>query len=112
MVHAGRIDEVNAYCLCDVAQTAAIFLRVELLRGNIDRPRYRELARGMLAFIDAQPKLGEIAGKINRESFTLGEVTAPPAPPPTPRDESAPARPADPSSAPPDDETAPETPTV
>ncbi|HEY5145763.1 MAG TPA: 3'-5' exonuclease [Polyangiaceae bacterium] len=112
MVHAGRIDEVNAYCLCDVAQTAAIFLRVELLRGNIDRPRYRELARGMLAFIDAHPKLGEIAGKINRESFTLGEVTAPPAPAPAPRDESAPAPPAEPSSAPPDDDAAPETPTV
>ena len=32
MVHAGKLDEVNTYCLCDVVQTAAIFLRVELLR--------------------------------------------------------------------------------
>jgi predicted PolB exonuclease-like 3'-5' exonuclease len=99
MVHAGRIDEVNAYCLCDVAQTAAIFLRVELLRGNIDRRRYRELARGMLAFIDTQPLLGEIAGKIDRESFTLGEVTAPPAPPPPP------PRPPEPSPVPDEDTT-------
>ena len=62
---------MNAYCLCDVAQTAAIFLRVELLRGSFDRPRYHELARGMLAFIDEQPRLAEIAGKIDRESFAL-----------------------------------------
>jgi hypothetical protein len=71
MVHAGRLDEVNAYCLCDVAQTAAIFLRVELLRGTYDRARYQELARGMLAFIDEHPRLGAIAGKINREVFAL-----------------------------------------
>jgi predicted PolB exonuclease-like 3'-5' exonuclease len=90
MVHAGRIDEVNAYCLCDVAQTAAIFLRVELLRGNVDRMRYRALARGMLAFIDEHPKLGEIAGKINRDSFTLGEVTAPPVPAPAREPQPAP----------------------
>jgi predicted PolB exonuclease-like 3'-5' exonuclease len=77
LVTAGKIDEVNAYCLCDVTQTAAIFLRVELLRGSYDRPRYRELAQGMLAFIDAHPKLGEIAGRIDRESFTLSRSSAP-----------------------------------
>jgi 3'-5' exonuclease len=84
MVHAGRLDEVNAYCLCDVAQTAAIFLRVELLRGSFDRPRYRELARAMLAFIDEQPRLGEIAAKINRPSFTLADAMAVPTPPDAP----------------------------
>jgi predicted PolB exonuclease-like 3'-5' exonuclease len=71
MVHAGKLDEVNAYCLCDVVQTAAIFLRVELLRGTFDRARYQELARGMLAFIDAEPRLAPIADKIARESFVL-----------------------------------------
>ena len=81
LVTAGKIDEVNAYCLCDVTQTAAIFLRVELLRGCYDRPRYRELAHGMLAFIDAHPKLGEIAGKINRDSFTLSQRDAQERPP-------------------------------
>jgi predicted PolB exonuclease-like 3'-5' exonuclease len=110
MVHAGRMDEVNAYCLCDVAQTAAIFLRVELLRGVIDRTRYRALARGLLTFIDAHPRLGEIAGKIDRESFTLGEPIAPPAPaaPPPPRapQEPAPAR-DEPPPAPPRDSPPP-----
>ena len=35
MVHAGRLSEVRDYCLCDVVQTAAVFLRVQLLRGEL-----------------------------------------------------------------------------
>jgi hypothetical protein len=71
LVTAGKIDEVNAYCLCDVAQTAAIFLRVELLRGTLDRPHYREHARTLLAFIDEQPKLAPVAEKIDRKRFLV-----------------------------------------
>jgi 3'-5' exonuclease len=71
LVHAGRLEEVAAYCLCDVAQTAAIFLRVELLRGTFDRARYRELANALLAFFDEQPRLALIADKIDRRRFTL-----------------------------------------
>jgi predicted PolB exonuclease-like 3'-5' exonuclease len=76
LVHAGKLDEVSAYCLCDVAQTAAIFLRVELLRGAFDRARYRELAAGLLAFIDAQPKLEPIATKVDRRRFLLEDSGA------------------------------------
>jgi predicted PolB exonuclease-like 3'-5' exonuclease len=71
MVHAGRIAEVNAYCLCDVAQTAAIFLRVELLRGTFDRARYVELANALLAFIDAEPRVEPVAKAIDRARFLL-----------------------------------------
>src|SRR5580692_10078507 len=78
LVNAGKIDEVNAYCLCDVAQTAAIFLRVELLRGTFDRARYRELAAAMLAFVDEQPRLAPIRDKIDRARFGMTEKTPPP----------------------------------
>ena len=71
LVHAGKLDEVNAYCLCDVAQTAAIFLRVELLRGVFDRERYRAAARALLAFIDEQPRLAPVAEKIDRARFLI-----------------------------------------
>ena len=71
MVHAGQLEEVNSYCLCDVAQTAAIFLRVELLRGVFDRVRYRELARALLAFFDEQPRLLPVTEKVDRERFVL-----------------------------------------
>ncbi len=71
MVHAGRIDEVNAYCLCDVAQTAALFLRVQLLRGVIDRARYVTLARGLLAFFDADPRLAPVMSHVDRPRYEL-----------------------------------------
>jgi 3'-5' exonuclease len=75
MVHAGRIDEVNAYCLCDVAQTAAVFLRTQLLRGVLDRAQYTEHARGLLAFLDAEPRLGPVATLVDRQRFLLEPPT-------------------------------------
>jgi 3'-5' exonuclease len=79
MVHAGKIDEVNAYCLCDVAQTAAIFLRVELLRGSLGRDAFRERARALLAYLDEQPRVRPVVEKIDRARFTLeAEVKAAP----------------------------------
>ena len=71
LVHAGKIDEVNAYCLCDVVQTAAVFLRVELLRGSIEKARYKELATALLTFIDADPRLEPVAEKIDRTRFAM-----------------------------------------
>ncbi len=71
MVHAGRIDEVNAYCLCDVAQTAALFLRVQLLRGALPRERYVDLARGLLAFCDADPRLAPVMSAVDRPKYLL-----------------------------------------
>lgn len=79
MVHAGRLDEVNAYCLCDVVQTAAIFLRVELLRGTYHRARYVELARGLLAFVDAEPRVEPVAKAIDRARFLLEDPQPAPA---------------------------------
>ena len=71
LVHAGKLDEVNTYCLCDVAQTAAIFLRVELLRGTFDRDRYKELGKAMMTFIDEQPRLAPLAASVDRRRFLL-----------------------------------------
>jgi predicted PolB exonuclease-like 3'-5' exonuclease len=71
LVHAGKIDEVNAYCLCDVAQTAAIFLRVELLRGSLDRAAFRDRARALLAYLDEQPRVRPVVEKIDRARFVL-----------------------------------------
>ena len=79
MVHAGKIDEVNAYCLCDVAQTAGLFLRVQLLRGTLDRPNYVALSKTLLAFLDADPRLNPVTANVDRARFTLEEPqSAPP----------------------------------
>jgi len=36
----GRLKEINQYCVTDVLQTFLLFLRVELLRGKLDKPAY------------------------------------------------------------------------
>jgi len=73
MVHAGKLDEVNAYCLCDVAQTAAIFLRVELLRGALSREHYVAAGRGLLTFLDGEPRVTPVMAAANRARFLLEE---------------------------------------
>jgi predicted PolB exonuclease-like 3'-5' exonuclease len=73
MVHAGKLDEVNAYCLCDVAQTAAIFLRVELLRGVLSREQYVACARGLLTFLDSDSRVAPVMTATNRGRFLLDE---------------------------------------
>ena len=37
---AGRLDEIERYCLADVAQTALLFLRFQLLRGQLSPEAY------------------------------------------------------------------------
>jgi predicted PolB exonuclease-like 3'-5' exonuclease len=66
MVHAGRLAEVSAYCLCDVAQTAALFLRVQLLRGIFDRARYAEHMEALLQFFETDPRLAPVTGNLDR----------------------------------------------
>ena len=76
MVESGKIAEVNSYCLCDVAQTAAIFLRVELLRGALDRAAYTTLASALLTFLDGEPRVAEVVEKVDRERFLLTKPTS------------------------------------
>jgi predicted PolB exonuclease-like 3'-5' exonuclease len=71
MVRDGRIDEVNAYCLCDVAQTAALFLRVQLLRGVIERERFVTLGRNLLAFYDGEARLSPVMENTDRARYLL-----------------------------------------
>ncbi len=57
-MHAeGRIEEIRAYCLEDVVQTAFVFLRTELLRGRLDRAAYRERARLLWDGLAADPRV-------------------------------------------------------
>ena len=71
LVHQGRLQEVNDYCLCDVVQTAALLLRVQLLRGAFDRTRYQEKARALLSFVDQEPRVSAVATLIDRPRFLL-----------------------------------------
>lgn len=73
LVHAGRIQEVRDYCLCDVVQTAGLFLRTELLRGELDRDHYRDAMQKLITFIDADPRVAPVAEALDRARLLLDE---------------------------------------
>ena len=96
MVHAGRIKEVRDYCLCDVAQTAGVFLRVQLVRGEIDREQYLVAMRSLLALIKADPRLQPVAEALDERRLLL-ETESPPNPAPAAPVPAAPAPNAEPN---------------
>ena len=74
LVHAGRLQEVRDYCLCDVAQTAGVFLRLQLVRGEIDRERYVAAMTSLIQAIRQNPKLAPVASALNEERLLLREA--------------------------------------
>jgi predicted PolB exonuclease-like 3'-5' exonuclease len=77
MVALGEIESVRAYCLTDVAQLAAIFLRLQLVRGEIPMGHYRTYCKLFYEFLAKQPRLEELVSKIDRGSFMLDGVGEP-----------------------------------
>ena len=79
LIHAGKLDEVQAYCLCDVAQTAGVFLRVQLVRGQLDRDRYLLAMNDLISHIDADERMRPVAEAMDRNRLLLdgGEPAAP-----------------------------------
>lgn len=73
LVHAGKIQEVRNYCLCDVVQTAGLFLRTELLRGELDRAQYREAMLSLLELVDADARVAPVALALNRSRLLLDD---------------------------------------
>jgi predicted PolB exonuclease-like 3'-5' exonuclease len=61
----GRQKEVNQYCMTDVLQTYLLFLRVELLRGRMDKAAYDA------AMAAAQEDLMQRASNAGSENFLL-----------------------------------------
>jgi hypothetical protein len=75
MVHAGRLEQVKDYCLCDVVQTAAVFLRVQLVRGAIEQDAYLGAMRGLLGLIREDARLSPVAAGMNAARLLLEEHT-------------------------------------
>lgn len=73
MIHAGRLADVQAYCLTDVVQTAAVFLRLELVRGALSREAYLDAMRSLLAQVDGDPRLAALLPGTNRARLLLEE---------------------------------------
>lgn len=73
LVHAGRLAEVRNYCLCDVAQTAGVFLRVQLVRGELERTLYLESMRKLIQLIRSDERLLPVAHAMNEKRLLLEE---------------------------------------
>ncbi len=51
LFYRGQLQKIQEYCESDVLNTYLLFLKYELLQGNIDQERYKEILKNM------QPKL-------------------------------------------------------
>jgi predicted PolB exonuclease-like 3'-5' exonuclease len=73
LMHAGRVAEVQAYCLCDVVQTAAVFLRLDLLRGELSRDAYRAQMARLIAEVRRDERLAAVANAMDERRLLLEE---------------------------------------
>jgi hypothetical protein len=79
LVHSGKLSEVQAYCLSDVIQTSALFLRTQLARGILSLETYREAMVELFRQADLEPRIAHVMAATNR-SMVLLEGKAPPRP--------------------------------
>ncbi len=73
MVHAGRIAEVRAYCLCDVVQTTGVFLRTQLLRGELELDGYRAAMRKLIEIMRSDERLAPVAAGLDERRLLLDD---------------------------------------
>ncbi|MBW2523384.1 MAG: 3'-5' exonuclease [Deltaproteobacteria bacterium] len=73
LVHAGKLAEVQAYCLCDVVQTAGVFLRLQLVRGELEPDSYRQAMAELCQRIDDDERLAPVAAGMDRARLLLEE---------------------------------------
>ncbi len=73
LVHAGRLEEVKDYCLCDVVQTTAVLLRVQLLRGETDRAGYLRGMQALIELVEQDGRVSPVAAAMNRSRLLLEE---------------------------------------
>lgn len=69
MVSAGKLEAVYRYCLGDVCEETAIFLRTELLRGAIGLDTYRTAATCLLEKAEGDPRTAALAFAVDRARF-------------------------------------------
>lgn len=74
LYHTGQIEALRRYCLHDVTQTAFLFLRWRLLRGELDRAGYQAAAEALLSSAAADPRLGRLVETVDRQRLLLAGV--------------------------------------
>jgi predicted PolB exonuclease-like 3'-5' exonuclease len=77
MIDTGQIDQVRTYCMEDVAQTVALFLRTQLLRGEVDPTACAQAMRVLLETIAGEPRLAAMLPLIDCERLVPQSHAAP-----------------------------------
>ncbi len=72
LIHAGKLAEVQGYCLSDVLQISAVFLRTQLIRGLLSREEYQASIDALLTAAEGHPLLAPLVGTIDRPTLRLG----------------------------------------
>jgi predicted PolB exonuclease-like 3'-5' exonuclease len=71
LVHAGQIEQVRNYCLCDVVQTAGVFLRIQLLRGELTPAAYKEAMQALITAARADVRVAPVVASWNEPRLLL-----------------------------------------
>ncbi len=62
---AGRLEQIQNYCLADVTQTALLFLRFRLLQGILSRAEYRAAAAELTTALSGDARLSAVMEAID-----------------------------------------------
>ena len=76
LVHQGKLEVVQSYCLSDVIQTSALFLRTQLARGVLNLEAYRVAMQGLFDQADKDPRVSHVMAAIDRPRVLLEEQEA------------------------------------
>jgi 3'-5' exonuclease len=71
LYRAGELETVRRYCLADVVQTAFVYLRTLLLRGQLDRAAYTAAAANLFAAAQADGRLARLVAGTDRRRLLL-----------------------------------------
>jgi len=82
LFHKGRVDEIRNYCLCDVIQTSGVFLRVQLLRGEISEAQYLTAMRALIELTQKDERIHAVSEKMDIARLLLEQPLEVPAPAP------------------------------
>lgn len=72
LYHKGAIEQIRNYCLCDVIQTSGVFLRVQLLRGEVSEDEYLTAMRALIRLTQEDERVSAVAEKMDVTRLLLG----------------------------------------
>lgn len=68
---AGRLRDIGTYCMSDAVQTAFLWLRWLLLKGQINESTYRKSAEGLLKACEDNHRMTSFVGLVDRHTLLL-----------------------------------------